>query len=238
MTTRSEEFTIEDGSAFLDIQGSDFDQLLCGEGKPVALAWPDCAGSICQYLARAGTPCPSPKLESLRHILDGNLQDDVPLYAQLYPFLELLAPDTYTITYYDAVEQYDLFTFEESWDPARDHDNFYPWGHSLVLTRPSDLLSRQRILHWGKAIAAGQRPIAITLSMQGSDCEFVVDGHHKLIAYRELEAHPALLRITRSTHAQLPSATLASLTSKKHPLARHYKKVKAQIAPHADGWKD
>jgi len=72
------------------------------------------------------------------------------------------------------------------------------------MTQPTEKLDADRIVYYEDQIKQGVRPIAVvygylvktthaTLSVQN----FILDGHHKLLAYEHLKMQPALLRIEK-----------------------------------------
>ncbi len=95
---QSETVTLNDTLNLIDVRGRDFETLVLSRGEPLAINWHDCAGSVAQYLVRAGVPDYCEELASLRHVLDGSIDPDIELAPQVHLFLQLLAPGTYTLT--------------------------------------------------------------------------------------------------------------------------------------------
>lgn len=83
---RSESITLRETLNLIDVRGRDFDTLILSRGKPLALNWHDCAGSVAQYLVRAGVADYDNELASLRHVLDGNIDSEVELGPQVELF--------------------------------------------------------------------------------------------------------------------------------------------------------
>ncbi len=90
------------------------------------------------------------------------------------------------------------------------HDGYCEY---FIFTQPSEVLDKKRIEFYQERINQGMRPLAIIYSgysetkgtyADGSNWRrtyrtgnFILDGHHKLIAYRNLDKAPALLRIEK-----------------------------------------
>ena len=123
--------------------------LLVG-GDPIAFNWPDCEGSIMQYLARAGASNFEQSLHSLRHLLDGHLRADVPIHVQLHTLLQLFVSRQYQLHFVAECRDYDFITYDSKWWPDQDSDHFYPLGHTLVYTQPVDSLKFERIERYRK----------------------------------------------------------------------------------------
>ena|SRR5436190_8169648 len=233
MATLSETVDLTDGTGFIDVRGSGFDSMLLVDGRPIALNWCDCEGSVAQYLVRAGRTDCEQELQALRHTLEGHLLPDVPLQTQISPFLELLAPGHYELSYIEACPDCHFVVFDTSWDFATDHDQFYPFGTDLVLTQASDSLNPDRIEHFVRRIQAGQRPIALTLTVPQSWCEFVIDGHHKLQAYKAAMVGPTLISVCRLDAPKLNPDSFAAHLGASHPKSRDYRRVKTDHDPGA-----
>ncbi len=80
---------------------------------------------------------------------------------------------------------------------------------SFVATQPKESIDINQVAVYKNEIISGKRPFAIVTSKvmgKGADKEysptFVLDGHHKILAYEELKMTPALLRITSISDKQ------------------------------------
>jgi hypothetical protein len=76
-------------------------------------------------------------------------------------------------------------------------------GASFVATQPKDSIDLKQVEVYKNEIISGQRPFAIVASKvvgtgqtQEYSPSFVLDGHHKILAYEELKMNPAVLSIT------------------------------------------
>lgn len=223
-----ETLTITNSRALIDVHGGDFDSLCLIERNPVALAWGDCEGSVAQYLVRAGVTDYESKLRSLRYALDGNLKSDVPISKQIDTFIDLLVPGRYQLQYHKSEPNIKFIDFESSWDFSTRYDHFYPLGISLIFTQPVDKLNSARVAYYVDRISRGNRPIALTVTPANGWCEFVMDGHHKLQAYRSLKIAPSFITLCRLDAEHLLLSTLNSSCWKDHPMADHYREVKTR----------
>jgi hypothetical protein len=76
-------------------------------------------------------------------------------------------------------------------------------GRSFIATQPKEHIDDNRVEFFKNEISAGKRPFAITTNKvrrkgnkSDSSPNFVLDGHHKILAYSQLKMMPALLHIT------------------------------------------
>ena len=222
---QSESITLRETLNLVDVRGGDFDTLILSRGKPLAINWHDCAGSVAQYLVRAGVSDYEDELASLRHVLDGNIDPDAELVPQIELFLQLLAPATYTLAI-DSFNISDMIEPHAEWNPAKDYDNFYPIDTTLVLTQPTSSLNDTTIKEYVAKIKSGKRPIVLAVTTKDAWCNYVIDGHHKLVAYRKLNTKPTVLSAYRMSPPPLPRDTFTEWFPANHPLASHYSKNK------------
>lgn len=81
--------------------------------------------------------------------------------------------------------------------------NFYEWQNDPYLaTKPASEIDLERVKHFEEKIRSGERPFAIMLdaSFYPEDINseyFILDGHHKLQAYQNLNTQPPIAVISR-----------------------------------------
>jgi hypothetical protein len=224
-----EEYVLQDGEGLIDIRGDGFDSGLLVAGEPVAFSWSDCEGSIAQYLVRSReTADLSQRLRALRHVAGGGLDPDAPLAPQIRPLLALLRNGTYRLGYTTSFGPYDVIAYDERFSYAEDRDSFYPLDGVLITTQPSDSLRRDRIDSFCQRISAGKRPIVFVAGVAGGYASFVLDGHHKLQAYRELQLPPAVLSIVKETEDPIALEDGIRMLGPSERYRKDYRRVKQQ----------
>jgi len=82
-----------------------------------------------------------------------------------------------------------IFDFTTNW--------IYDGSDEFYATQPFNLIDEERVSHFEMHITEGARPLAIVMNAikPGTKLQspyFVVDGHHKLLAYQKLNIYPAL----------------------------------------------
>ena len=80
-------------------------------------------------------------------------------------------------------------------------DGIYPGFDSLYATQPMDNIDQSRVEYFKTKIRGGERPFAIIFNAYFDEKDyvssnFILDGHHKLIAYEKLGIYPPLATIT------------------------------------------
>lgn len=79
-------------------------------------------------------------------------------------------------------------------------------GVNLIATQPLDVIEEERVKFYENEIISGKRPFAIIVEKYCQVLDnvhdkslyselFVLDGHHKLLAYRKLNIYPPILNI-------------------------------------------
>ncbi len=200
---------VNEGKGLIDVRGGLSDTVLLVEGKPIALNWDDCQGSVGQYLVFTHHTRGADYARQLTDLVEGALSQTQPLADQLGPLLALLAPGTYSLAYTPSAAAIDNAATLEH--PGRasareELDQYYPaYQRSLIGTQASESLNEEQVTYFQGMIRDGLRPIVLTISAEGSWCEFVIDGHHKLAAYRRVHTEPTILSIVR---VQAPEISL------------------------------
>ncbi len=227
MNDVTEEFILTEGRSLIDLRSIDFGyppngSALLINGEPVALTMGDMQGSVAEYLLRTGDGDVAAEIAGVRHFVEGSFQKDVPLSNQLWDFLKLFNPGTYLLSYHDdPVDWSGFFCFDDSWEPEVSSDGFYPWGFVFIATQSQDKYDRNRIEYFKKRILECYNPIALTATLDGEVC-YVLDGHHKLKAYEELNVTPTFVCVQPMGSQDLDDATF-DVAFGSHRLAKHYR---------------
>ncbi len=196
--TRLDLALVGDGKGLIEVRGEEETVLLI-EGKPVALNWDDCAGSIGQYLVFTGHTRGRDYARHLAEFVEGEVDAVRPLAEPIGPLLALFAPGIYCLAYTPSAAVGWVVSLEYPGGPGADRElvNYYPADRNLVWTQTLLSLDQERVEYFRERIRAGRRPTVLTASAEGAYCEFVIDGHHKLAAYNRERVQPAVLGISR-----------------------------------------
>jgi len=102
--------------------------------------------------------------------------------------------------------------------------SIYDWENSFyIATRPQSEIDHQRVAFFREKIEKGERPFVIMVrAFYGPEYEysgdFILDGHHKLEAYMELNIDPPMAIITRTFNSvEEPEFDIESLGSLLYP---------------------
>lgn len=110
--------------------------------------------------------------------------------------------------------QIDSVTSENISDIYTVTDTFYDGNNeTLLFSQPIEIIDEKRVKHYEELIKKGLKPVAIIyygmLEQSGTYDDnskwistewsglYIIDGHHKLLAYKNLEITPTLIRIVK-----------------------------------------
>ncbi|WP_410563422.1 hypothetical protein [Amycolatopsis sp. cmx-4-61] len=96
-----------------------------------------------------------------------------PLATTLGPVLDLLVDGDYRVSGPERLPAEQELTPTDAWPPS----------------------DEARVGYYRTAIRSGHRPVAVVLA--DGERELILDGHHKIAAYRAEEVAPAVVRITQ-----------------------------------------
>lgn len=90
--------------------------------------------------------------------------------------------------------------------------HYYPTGKDLIFTQSNDQINAERLMYYKKIILDGQRPVGISIRME--DTNYLLDGHHKLLAYQSLNITPKIIQIEKVGYLNdyyLPASILSRI---------------------------
>jgi hypothetical protein len=185
MVARRETYRVTSGTGRIEVRESPdrWASALFAEGRPFALDWPDCAGSIGHHFFRAEPLTPSGiPFDNLYGRVAALPDPSHPLASVVAPLLEQFPSGDYVLWLARLTED---DSTHDWWDdsPLRTHGGYYPFpGAVIIATLPEEQLDDARIGEHLRRLERGETPLLITASDRNADEEYLLDGHHKLYA--------------------------------------------------------
>lgn len=183
----------DDPRGVLDLRGDDLHMQLAVHGVTAALVWWYDGGSTGRYFAWTHALDEAVALvAALERPLLGPA-DPRPLPEQAAAWLACLRPGRYGLAWIDGGGADPDITRSAS-------QGAYSWYGDegrIVETQPESRIDPARVDRFTAEIAAGARPPLITLGLWDSHDGFLLDGHHRLRAYRRLGLGYPQLSIVR-----------------------------------------
>src|SRR5262249_52726206 len=153
--TRLDLVSLRDGKGLIEVRGGHEESVLLVEGKPVALNWDDCCGSVGQYLVFTGHTCGSEYARQLGEFVAGPVDDDRPLGEQIEPLLALFVPGTYSLWYTPSTISGSIAIHEYSGQSSANREllEYYPADdRNLICTQTRESLNEERVAFFRKQI--------------------------------------------------------------------------------------
>ena len=177
------------------------------DGKPIALDWGDCAGSIGHHFYHAEIMTSCERRNYLRETVSDTANVTKSLANTFRPLLCEFPSGNYELVLSALESDWQMY----SWDQHtlwQSQGWYYPYPYNMpviVPTQPLESLSDSRVLEFMYRIEKGERPFSITAagSCNHASIEFVIDGHHKLLAYCEMGLPPWRMRIAAQDYPLL-----------------------------------
>ena len=197
MTIREERLEITKGSWIFDLRGDEKAVSLFIGQRPFSYWWSVQEETKIDYLVRLTSKKPNFRDNSY-HVSTENGSDNlVPLSEILAPVLPYFASGTYQACLEDLDAGYDI---KDIWDASTSivkAKPYYGGVMSFMLTQPRQALSEERILYYRQKIRAKHYPIVFSISIAEHHDRYVLDGHHKLEAYRRTGVYARSLNLIR-----------------------------------------
>ncbi|GAB2805797.1 hypothetical protein [Ferruginibacter profundus] len=211
---------IENGQDIIDILSDGFVTCLKIQ-KPVAADWYDYAGSAGKYYSL--TTDFEPVAKKFNEVLiKGN---DTAILQAVADFLNLFNSGEYTVVV--SREKRTDYQLHYEYGTAHNSKHFTygyynPGGDNLMFTQLHSAINKKRVKEYEESIFYGQRPKAVVFQAYFNDRGtyadgstwmntvdspmFILDGHHKLLAYQNLGIDPELVIITKERMAKVEFA--------------------------------
>ena len=217
------EIEIKDGQDIIQLLYDEFATCLVIE-KALVVNWPDCMGSIGEYYStsRFHSDVRTKLTQELNELLiDGKGEE---LLNSVEKFLNLFSNGYYRISF-TAIKLSDSNFFHE--DQVKYSDvvpqnkrfsgAFYPFkNQSYFFSVPNSKINQSRVEYYVDIIKGGSRPKAIIhdITCSNSDSNyFILDGHHKIRAYRKLGIEIPAIRINKFQEKMTPTAEILKYSS-------------------------
>jgi hypothetical protein len=213
---RHELISLTAGTGSIEVRGNAPSICLFVNGRPISANWGACSGSILEYFYLKEPHSIEEKADVVRALVAHAPPLEQSLAERFGPFLRLFPPGLYRLQYQE--EGNGLYFHQPEYTSIRwsDINSSTLWHvgsdtlaagvRELLPSQNTDRFDEARVLDWAIAIEAGDRPTAITATIEGANCEFILDGHHKLRGYLLADVPIRRLAITHLEAAPLRQA--------------------------------
>jgi hypothetical protein len=187
----------------LDKWGSPFESCLYFEGRLIALNWPDCSGSVAEYLVRSDDADYQNAAQQLISLQDFKIKNGISLGSQLHSVMQLFSNGIYELTY-ASPDHRDVMVFDlPQVGPITANHYYQPDHFVFARTIPNNRINQSRVGWWREKVLKGERPPVIVVNQKDAWSGFIIDGHHRLEAYQALSINPMIITISSQNFTKL-----------------------------------
>ena len=221
---KRELWTQTEGEAKLEVRGGALEIALFVEGAPLIFDAADCAGSVGRFtvLLEETRPTIARQIETAAA---SGFAADAPLSQQIAPLLKLLPNGRYSLTLAPMRQgslQYAFDDYQHNetslWYLPYAHLPGYQIADVYLGTQPESSLRDATINRYLAAIDSGERPALIALGAKNHVARFILDGHHKLMAYWCCGIEPIVLNIEAEKMVPISYEQAAQLLENAPPI--------------------
>ena len=223
MNGRHEVFEQTHGQGHLEVRGGVLESALYLKGAPLIYDAADCAGSVGRFTCLLDDARPE-FAAAIEAAAASGFANSTPLREQIEPLLALMPAGKYALTL-DAMRAPCLsYAFDDytngrlGYDPYTDYlGSHYALADVYLGTQPESHLNDAIVNRYLAAIESGARPALIALGARDHRARFVLDGHHKLLAYWCCGVTPVVLNIQVEQTRPIPTTEAARVLADWKP---------------------
>jgi hypothetical protein len=182
-----EYINIYEGKGVLHLKGSASDSILYIKKQPVLMTFLGSVGTTWRYFAGKDITFDWLQANYLYDTLvkTGNIDTHTPLSVQFAHITQLLTNGNYKLKLTVLPAEANIWHFSDT------EDDGYGGLFDVIATQSH--FDQKTIDKYALQIQKGAKPIVILYTTQKSPHIFVIDGHHKLLAYQKVKAMPFVL---------------------------------------------
>lgn len=213
---------IENPNGILRLKGDKYDSILYLNDIPIQFTWIREIGSTWRYqIAKSINESDLIKDESFRHFVKfGCLSTDT--FAQQFDYiLKMLSSGKYELSIDYLSQDLELVVSDSE---SKDYYSFDTYGGLEDIIETQSEYYEELINDYIKLIQKGTEPIIIVLTSIGSENKFILDGHHKYLAYSRLKKNPRIFTITQLDSDKIDNDEAMSIFDISNCKNQDYKK--------------
>lgn len=191
-----EQIEVVDGSGAIDLRGDLESALLRIDGEPFSYCWSTEEGTTMNRLLRLASTNSIRNEREYRHAIEAD-ENAPSLESVLKHILPHLSSGHYTARLDDECGTFDIVDIWSATETVSEVESYYGGIVAYMLTQPRAILAESRIAHFCDLIRDDKRPVIVTISLSEDSDQYVLDGHHKLAAYRRLQVPSRYLNLAR-----------------------------------------
>lgn len=223
----SESIYVDSPAGVLTLQGNETDSMLSLKGTPIQLAWLREIGTTWRYtVAKSMGESDLVEDHKFRQFVKYGYLGPEPLSQQFQYLLSLLHSGLYELSMASLPKDMELIELKAS-KGVCGFFNGYGGIEDVIATQ--DRFDQKTLDDYTKAIQGGLQPILVVLTSHASKNQFILDGHHKYLAYCRLKKHPRALVIKLLNPTPIPKQDALKILDAGHPKGGEYNDAYAKF---------
>ena len=213
---------IENSKGCLEIKGDKFDSALFINNELIQFTFLREIGSTWRYqIAKSITKTDLISESSFSNFVKYGYLSPEPLSTQFKYILSCLIKGKYLIELTEIDTNIDLIELDKK---EKGYLSFDTYGGLYYLIETQTGLNKNTINKYTELIQNDKQPIVILLKSENSENTFVIDGHHKLRAYKKLKKNIRCLLISKLDSKMIGSIEGVEFINLLNPQKTDYKK--------------
>ena len=178
----------------IEIKGNPQETILYLQGKPIQYSWFCEIGSTWRYhIAQGLNNRAIEENIAIHKMLRRGIHNEGDFYAVTEYFNRFFIRGKYEYGYYELFEDINWVDIPE----REEYESFDYYGGCFDLTPTQNSINKNLVQEYKDKILKGSRPVMVMLHVENSYMFFILDGHHKFLAYKEAKIKPHSIVITK-----------------------------------------
>lgn len=187
------EIKVNNNTGVLDIKGSFSEAILTLNEKPIQFTWFAEVGTTWRYhLAKGLIKSPFLRKTHIETILSDGILNEEQVNAIIRYYKSFLKTGYYSFGTYQLDRHIELIPAISS-----DYIESDTYGGIVSIIGTQTNMNSKTVASYKEQILKGKRPCLILFRNKDSHHQFILDGHHKFLAYRATKVPPHALIITK-----------------------------------------
>ncbi|WNJ18248.1 hypothetical protein [Pontibacter sp. G13] len=178
----------------LEIVGNPQETILYLKSRPIQYSWYAEVGSTWRFHIAQGLKKQVVRLYSrIEETLQRGIGNEGDFLAITEYFNQFLCYGTYEFGYYELCEDLTWVDVPES----EEYESYDYYGGSVGISPTQNFIDDKIVENYKEQILRGSRPVLVLLHVENSWMFYILDGHHKFLAYRRAKVKPHAIIITK-----------------------------------------
>ncbi len=185
---------IQHDEGVLILQGNFKETVLYANQLPIQYTWFAEIGSTWRYhIARSLPPHTIKENKENQELVKRGIKSTGDFYEIVNYYKQFLGRGEYEFGYYKLHKYHAWINIPK----GKTYQSFDYYGGCPDIIPTQNNINEELVNMYAEQIRNGLKPVLVVLHNEGSHIEFILDGHHKFLAYNKLKMEPYAVIITK-----------------------------------------